>query len=277
MNKAAGFLVGIILLAGIAAIAWYHYGPPSETSTATLPPPAETAAAAPSAPPAEPEYRVPETTGTPEAPAGPTLPSLADSDTAVRGELETLAGKEPIEAFLIPDQIIRRWVAFIDSLDRDGLKPAQWPVRSAKGSPIIVNDGGQPVLDPANAQRYEPYLAVVRAVDAKALVAFYFRYYPLFQRAYEGLGYGGHYFNTRFVHVLDHLLAAPQIDQPPALVQFIGRYRYADPELEDLSFGQKMLIRLGPEGETTVKAKLRQIRAAIIAGTKQPTAAGVSP
>jgi hypothetical protein len=40
-------------------------------------------------------------------------------------------------------------------------------------------------------------------------------------------------------------------------------YKYADPKLEALSSGQKLLIRMGPENETAVKAKLRELRAAL--------------
>src|SRR3546814_10637778 len=65
--------------------------------------------------------------------AGPTMPALADSDEAVRGELETLAGKAPVESLLIPTQIIRRWVAFINSLDKDGLPVAQRPIKRVPG------------------------------------------------------------------------------------------------------------------------------------------------
>jgi hypothetical protein len=279
MNKAAGFLIGVIVLAGVGSIVWYHYGPSPDEAAGGLPPASYTAAATPPAATtsAGPEYRVPEPAPTPEEPAGPKLPALADSDAAVRGELQTLVGQEPVEAFLIPDQIIRRWVAFIDGLDRDGLPLAQRPIRSPGGALVVSDTDGQTVLAPDNAQRYAPYLAVVQAIDAKALVAFYFRYYPLFQRAYEGLGYGGRYFNTRLVHVLDHLLAAPAIAQPPVVIKFINRYKFADPALEDLSFGQKLLIRLGADGGATVKTKLREIRAAIIAGIRQPSAAGVSP
>ncbi|NKF21319.1 DUF3014 domain-containing protein [Solimonas marina] len=266
--------MGILVIIGIGAIAWYHYGPPSQ------PPPAPAPVAQTAPPPApaaktEPQYPVPAPSDD-DTQKAPSLPALNDSDSAVRGELQSLAGKAPIDSLLIPHQIIARWVAFIDSLDRDGLEPAQWPVRALKSQPEVSKDpdSGTLLLNPDNAKRYAPYLAVVRAVDAKLLVAFYFRYYPLFQRAYENLGYGGHYFNTRLVHILDHLLATPVVDGAISLVQPSVRYKFADPELEDLSFGQKMLIRLGPDGEKTVKAKLREIRAAVIAGSKQPSKTG---
>jgi hypothetical protein len=41
------------------------------------------------------------------------------------------------------------------------------------------------------------------------------------------------------------------------------RYEFADPELSALSSGQKALVRMGPENARRVKAKLRELRAAI--------------
>ena len=40
-------------------------------------------------------------------------------------------------------------------------------------------------------------------------------------------------------------------------------YQYADPKLEALSSGQKLLLRIGPDNEATIKAKLRELRAAV--------------
>ena len=40
-------------------------------------------------------------------------------------------------------------------------------------------------------------------------------------------------------------------------------YQYADPMLENLSAGQKMLVRMGPQNEAAVKAKLKELRAAV--------------
>jgi hypothetical protein len=37
-------------------------------------------------------------------------------------------------------------------------------------------------------------------------------------------------------------------------------YEYKDPALEELSAGQKILIRMGPEHRALIKSKLREIR-----------------
>ncbi len=40
-------------------------------------------------------------------------------------------------------------------------------------------------------------------------------------------------------------------------------FEFADPELEELSAGQKILVRIGIENERRLKAKLRDVRWAL--------------
>ena len=47
-------------------------------------------------------------------------------------------------------------------------------------------------------------------------------------------------------------------------------YEYADPDLQSLSSGRKVLVRMGVENERRVKAKLREIRAAVTAAPPKP-------
>jgi len=105
----------------------------------------------------------------------------------------------------------------------------------------------------------------VQAADVKSLAALYRRLYPLFQQAYEDLGYPGKYFNDRLVEVIDHLLETPEIAAPIPLEQPRVFYTYADASLEARSAGQKLLIRMGPANARIVKAKLRELRAEIVA------------
>src|SRR4029450_3313423 len=95
------------------------------------------------------------------------------------------------------------------------------------------------------------------------LVALYVRFYPWFQQAYRDLGYPSGYFNDRLVDVIDLLLATPEITGPVVLVQPRVLYTFADPRLEALPAGQKMMIRMGPENTAQVKVKLRELRRAL--------------
>jgi len=101
-------------------------------------------------------------------------------------------------------------------------------------------------------------------VDARQAVAWYVRYYPLFQQAYRELGYPRGYFNDRLVAAIDNMLAAPDLTAPIALVRGDTYYRFVDPSLQGLSAGQKLLLRMGPANAAKLKAKLREVRAALV-------------
>jgi hypothetical protein len=56
------------------------------------------------------------------------------------------------------------------------------------------------------------------------------------------------------------MLAAPSPIGPIEVVQPKVLYRFIDPELQKLSAGQKILIRMGPENAAQLKAVLRRVR-----------------
>jgi hypothetical protein len=62
------------------------------------------------------------------------------------------------------------------------------------------------------------------------------------------------------IEVIDHLLATPEVRDPVRLVQPRVMYEYADPQLQALSAGQKVLIRMGAANAAVVKTKLRELR-----------------
>jgi hypothetical protein len=155
-------------------------------------------------------------------------------------------------------------VATIDNLPRDNLSLRLMPVKPVPGLLVTTGTGENLALSPRNGARYRPYVRLAEAVPAQGLVAVYRRFYPLFQKQYENLGYPGKYFNDRVVEVIDHLLEAPEIQGPVLLSQPRVLYEFTDPKLEGLSAGQKILLRMGPEHALKVKAKLREIRQALV-------------
>jgi hypothetical protein len=68
----------------------------------------------------------------------------------------------------------------------------------------------------------------------------------------------------RLNEVIEHLLQTPTPRGAIALVQPSVLYRYADERLENLSAGQKLLIRMGVDNATVVKGKLREIQAELL-------------
>ncbi len=192
------------------------------------------------------------------------LPPLDDSDVDVLGGLTELVGQQSAMQYLVPERIVRNIVVTIDNVPRQQMTLNQRPIKPTQG--VLVTAGAEDtlVLAPANYARYEPFVAVARAVDAKTLVALYRGLQPLFQQAYEELGHPNASFNDRLVEVIEHLLATPNAPGEIRLVQPSVYYKYADERLEKLSAGQKLLIRMGPTNAAAIKAKLRDIQAELL-------------
>ena len=151
----------------------------------------------------------------------------------------------------------------VDNLPGAKLPRKQLSTRPVPGRFGVSGEGDTLYLSPANFSRYTPFVQLVESVDTEPLVSLYVEIYPLFQQAYEELGYPSAYFNDRLIDVIDHLLDTPDINEPVRLVRPKVLYQFADPQLEALSAGQKILIRVGPDNASRLKAKLRDLRAAL--------------
>lgn len=198
------------------------------------------------------------------------LPALKDSDPDVRESLESAFGAKSISQFLVPENIVRHVVVTVDNLPRKKVAVELRPVKPTPGTTRTATQGDVTTLGSANYERYAPLIQVVRNTDTKSLADVYFRLYPLFQQSYEDLGYPGQYFNDRLVEVIDDLLQAPDVRGPIEVRQPKVFYEYADPKLESLSAGQKLLVRMGPANEAVMKAKLRELRKAVVNRPDEP-------
>ena len=215
------------------------------------------------APPAEEtiQHPLPESSDA----AQPPLPELAASDKAISDALADAVGAPLVAQYLVPDNIIRHMVVTVDNLPRQKVAVDRRPVVPATGTFMAHGDEEHATLDAQNYQRYEPMVAAFSNLNMQRVGAVYLRFYPLFQKAYEDLGYPTGYFNDRLVKVIDMLLATPQITGPIELVRPNVMYVFADPKLEALPAGQKLLIRMGTDNAAAVKAKLMELRAIITA------------
>ena len=253
----------------IAAGAYYYYGTQDREPPARGPEAAPAAQQAPAqAPQAAAEPAILHPLEVPKAPEGG-LPTLENSDSAARRSLVDLLGGKAFAELIVPDQLVRRIVATVDNLPRPTAPRRMMPLNQVPGAFAITKMGGERVIDESNAARYAPYVRVLESVQAPALVSAYARAYPLFQSAYEELGYPGKYFNDRLVQAIDDMLAAPEPAGPLRVVQGRVLYEFSDPDLETRSAGQKVMLRMGAANAAKVKAKLREIRAALVAASQR--------
>lgn len=254
------WILWLFLIALLGGSAGLYYWLQRERPAPPPPPVAEPEPAPPPPATAEPAIKHPiEQAKQPEQEQKP-LPQLDESDAAARKQLEQLVGPQPLDQLFYSEALIRNIVVTIDNLPRRKFARRLAPVKPAPGPFMVESAQGGLAMDPNNAARYTPHVRLAELIDAKKLVGLYVAYYPLFQQAYVELGYPNGYFNDRLVEVIDNLLAAPEAQGPIKLVQPKVLYEYADPGLESLSAGQKILVRVGPENAARLKAKLREIR-----------------
>ncbi len=259
-DSSTNWLIVTIAVALVAAGAWWYLQRPQE---AVLDVPA----------PTEPEPVAPARTGPlhPIAPLAPAdergelidLPTLDDSDGYFSLALLDMLGPG-LDELLVDSGLIERFVATIDNLPRSHVAEQVRPVhRLATNFRADAIDDEAWVISPENAARYDALVDMLATSDPDQVYATYRRFYPLFQQAYVGLGYPDAYFNDRVVEVIDHLLETPVPGEPPRLVRPHVLYEFADPDLEALSSGQKLLLRIGPGNAEVVKRKLGELRSRI--------------
>lgn len=256
MKKTVPILFLIILF---ASAAWYSFiKEPDPIHTAPPPPLVQSE---PVEVPAEPGPVDDMTDQEPEILLDP-LPLLAESDQEINQALAELTGPAPLAAYLVKNQVISRIVASIDSLTSRQVPPLINPIKGVEGKLATASEGESTIMSADNYVRYTTYVTLLQGLDNEAAHGFYTRYYPLFQQAWEENG-GEGAFNDRLLDVIDHLLATPDVEGDIYLVKPEAVYLFQDPELEALSAGQKVLLRMGSENAALVKAKLAEIKSLV--------------
>jgi hypothetical protein len=200
------------------------------------------------APPAESPEKSDETSQPSTESAPPeALPTVQESDPSIQAALADLIGNEAIISLLHIDNFIQKFVATVDNLPEKKLPRAHLPIIPPKGKFLVSGTIEEPQISDRNYKRYGIYLNLMKSLDQSLALNIYSHFYPLFQSAYEQLGYKNAYFNDRLVYVIEHLLETPNPPDPILLRQPAVLYEYADGGLENLSAGQKILLRIGQE------------------------------
>ncbi|MDB5999270.1 MAG: hypothetical protein JWP52_969 [Rhizobacter sp.] len=274
--------IAVVLILAGGGLWWWEHRAPAVVPEASGP---VSAAPEPAPVPSAPASAAPAILHPIEAAAGASqaasqaLPALSASDAKAAEELTGLVGAKNVATHFLLDGFVRRFVATVDNLAQSHASPRLWPVPPQPGRFTVGEGGGTTAVGAGNAARYAPFVAFAESVDSQRAVAAYVRLYPLFQQAYEELGYPGKYFNDRLVAVIDQLLATPNPTAPleVTLTEVKGpekslrpwvRYEFVDPELQGLSSGQKMLLRVGPPNEAKLKAKLTELRRLLVGAVK---------
>lgn len=274
MNARTLALVAFAALVAALAVWWQRSAspvPPVSAPADVASAPAHPASAPASAPQQQPVVKYP---------VEPVDPSAALTPEAIQPALVDLLGGKAVATFLQTDAFPRRLAATVDALGRAHAPSGMWPVLPAPGRFTVQETAAGPVTAEENSTRYTPFILLAETVDLAQVVKLYTRMYPLLQQAYRELGYPEGQLNDRTVEVLDLLLATPEVEYPLALqlVEVKGpyaserpwvRWQFADPALEQLAAGQKILLRIGPVNQRRLKNRLAELREQL---TRRPAA-----
>lgn len=212
-------------------------------------------------------------TPTPEPEPTPTLAerlserlqgtTLKTSDTVVRELVAELSSNPKLVAWLANEDLIRRFVAAVDNT-ANGISPtSQLDFMRPKGSFQVVEKGDVITIDPKSYDRYDLATKVIVSLDTEGSVALYRELEPLIDDAYAEISPPGSRFSDRLEAAFDHLLEVTPPSGEPVVTRKVVTYVYEDESLERLSGAQRQFLRMGPENVLLIKAKLRDLKAAL--------------
>ena len=191
-----------------------------------------------------------------------TLPHLDESDQLVRDSVITLSRHEGINAWLAPNELVRKFVAVADNIARGQVAREPIGYLAPEGSFLVVPiDDQSYTLDPVSYRRFDVFTEIVISFDTRRSVELLEFLNPLFQKAYGELGYGEAAFDDVLVTALDNLLETPVLEAPIRLKRPVVMFEFEDPDLESLNPVQKQLIRMGPRNTRLLQMKIREFLA----------------
>lgn len=190
------------------------------------------------------------------------------SDAAIKSALLTIANTPVVGRLLVNDSLLQRFVVTVTNLaDADSapnfqlLVPPEQPFR-------IYQQADKEWIDAASYKRYTSYVDALETLDNNQLLELYDTYLPDIQEIYSEIGNPNTPFSEVFVEALDELLDTPEIPTPVEVYSDSVMYKFKDERFESLSLPQKQLLRMGPDNMRRVKAKLRELKQALIDGSE---------
>jgi len=209
-----------------------------------------------------------EPTKTPELAVAP-LPNLDKSDAVVLPAAKQLSWLPLYSALLINKDLIRNFVVFVDNLSRGDLVTKFSPLQRPKQKFLVTEQAQEIYLDTLGYARYDLYVDIINSIDIEFATNQYLALKPLFEDAYQELGYPDDSFEATLYQAIEILLDAPVIREPIKLVAPSAMYKFADPALEQLPAAHKLMLRMGPDNQLKLQPKLLQIQLALENITRQ--------
>jgi Protein of unknown function (DUF3014) len=189
--------------------------------------------------------------------------TLRTSDVIVRELVSELSANPKLAAWLANEDLVRRFVAAVDNT-ANGISPTtQLDFMRPKGKFKVVTKGDVITIDPKSYARYDLATQVFVSLDTEGSAALYRELEPLIDDAYAEISPPGSRFSDRLDAAIEELLEVTPPSGKPELKPKVVTYVYVDESLENLSAAQRQLLRMGPDNAMLIKAKLRDLQAAL--------------
>jgi hypothetical protein len=234
----------VILAAAVAAFVLLRKSPPPAAVTA-----APTAAAQP-----QPLGGPPDTV---------VVPPLDDSDAFVRQLVQALSSHPTVGAWLATDGLIRSFTVAMVNIAEGNTPAGDLKVLRPAGAFVVVERGGNVVIDPASYQRYDALSAAAASVDPAGTARLYATLKPRIEEAHSELGLSATPVDRTLENAIVLLLDTPVVAEPIRVEPHGIGYGFADARLERLAPAQKQLLRMGPKNVRVVQSSLRSIALAL--------------
>ena len=184
---------------------------------------------------------------------------LNDSDSYAKYVLHNISNGMNILPYFNENNLIRRFVSFVDSLANNTLATSTNPTKLSMAKFNIKSMNNQLFLDTDNYRRYDILADFIADMDQKNFLVAYQQAQPLLEEAFTELGYKDIKFTDRLEQTFQEILMAPVIKKPIVLIKDNQRYKFADTNLEKLSATQKLMIRMGPNNTVKIQNRVREI------------------
>jgi len=186
------------------------------------------------------------------------LPQLNDSDLSVKTQLSQYFAKQTLK-LVVQDDMIRRFVVYVDNIGKGKIAKKHSPIIEPQSSFTVV-DGDILTTSPESYERYTPFVELFTSMTPQQAVNFYKEYKPLFEEAYQEIGYQERDFDEAVFDAIDMILTTPIVTGNVPLLSESVVYKYAYSEWEQLPEAQKQLLRMGAKNVKKVKSAVKGIK-----------------
>ena len=262
-------VIGVIILFGLFMLLTSEDEPapatvsseivPQVNPSPPLPAPAVQVEAVPEPPviTEEPEVIIPEVAVAEPVAAEPALPGLNDSDAFVMETLTAMDNGSVLVNFLVSEELVRKFVVMVENMSRGEFPERNRPLLNPS-EPMQITELGSEfyLMDTGSYQRFSALVSALSNISTETAVELYFRMLPLFQQAYAELGLRDNDFTEVSLQAIDNVLNARMAPQPQQLIRPTLNYLYANPEIENYTDVEKLLMRLAPQNTENLRRRL---------------------